>query len=69
MKGDIQSFTGMIDRNCKGTMNIPDIGLKNFEYYEPEYTIIWENQQTGEKWVKGKNFYNLRLFENKDLFR
>ena len=69
MKGDIQSFTGIIDRNCKGTMNIPDIGLKSFQYNETEYTIIWGNQQTGEKWVKGKNFYNLRFFENKDLFR
>ena len=69
MKGDIQSFTGIIDRNCKGTMNIPDIGLKNFQYNETEYTIFWGNQQTGEKWVKGKNFYNLIFFENKDLFR
>ena len=50
-------------------MEIPDIGLKNFQYDETEYTIIWENQQTGEKQVKGKNFYNLRFFESKDLFR
>ena len=50
-------------------MTIPDKGLKNFQYNETEYTIIWENQQTGEKWVKDKNFYNLRIYENKDLFR
>ena len=67
MKGDIQIFPGIIDSNCKGTMDIPDIGLNNFQYDEKEYTIFWKNQQTGKEWVKGKNFYNLRLIENKDL--
>ena len=40
LKGNIQSFTGIIDRNCKGAMKIPDIGLKNFAYGEKEYTIF-----------------------------
>ena len=69
MKGDIQTFTGMIGSNCKGTMNIPYKGIKNFQYDEKEHTVSWDDQQTGEKWVKGKNFYNVGFLENKDLFR
>ena len=69
MKGDTQIFTGIIDSNCRGTMNISDIGMNSFQYDEKEYTIFWKYTTTGEKWVKGKNFYNLRFLENKDLFR
>ena len=69
MKGDTQIFTRIIDSNCKGTMNISDIGMNCFQYDEKEYTFFWKYATTGEKWVKGKNFYKLRFFENKDLFR
>ena len=70
MKGDTQIFTGIIDSNCTGTMNISDIGTNSFQYDEKEYTIFWTDQtKTGEKWVKGKIFYNLEFFENKDLSR
>ena len=66
---DTQIFTGIIDSNCTGTMNISDIGTNSFQYDEKEYTIFWKDQtKTREKWVKGKNFYNLRFFENKYLF-
>ena len=51
-------------------MNISDIGMNSFQYDEKEYTILWKDQtKIGEKWVKGKNFYNLKFFENKDLSR
>ena len=50
-------------------MNISDIGMNSFQYDEKVYTIFWKDQtKSREKWVKGKNFYNLRFFENKDLF-
>ena len=70
MKGDTQIFTGIIDSNCTGKMNISDIGMNSFQYDEKEYTILWKDQtKIGEKWVKGKNFYNLKFFEKKDLSR
>ena len=63
MKGDTHIFTGIIDSNCKGIMNISDIDMNSsFEYDEKEYTIFWKDPQTREKWVKGKNFYNLGFF-------
>ena len=44
-------------------MNISDIDMNSsFEYDEKEYTIFWKDPQTREKWVKGKNFYNLGFF-------
>ena len=66
LKDDILHFRGTIDSSCKGVMAIPDISVNKFQYDQKEYTIFWKDQQTGEKWVKGKNFYNMRFIENKD---
>ena len=64
-----QSFLGIIYSNCTGTMNIPDKGRCSFQYVENNYTIFWKDQLAGQKWKKGKNFYNIRCTQNNDLSR
>ena len=48
-------------------MKFSDERTKSFEYDEEEYKIFWDDRLTGEQWEKGKNFYNLRFIQNKDL--
>ena len=48
-------------------MQFSDERTKSFEYDEEEYKIFWDDRLTGEQWEKGKNFYNLRFIQNKDL--
>ena len=48
-------------------MQFPDERTKAFEYDEEEYKIFWDDRLTGEQWEKGKNFYNLRFIQNKNL--
>ena len=64
---DRQDFTGIVGNNCKGTIKFPDEGIKSFEYDEEEHKFFWDNRLTGEEWQKGKNVYNLRFIQNKNL--
>ena len=69
LKSYKQNFLGIIYSNCTGTINIPDKGRYNFQYDEDNYKTFWKDKPDGQKWKKGKNFYNLRCTQNNDLSR
>ena len=67
LKQDRQDFTGIVDKNCTGTIKFSDESIKSFKYDEEEYKFVWNNRLTGVKWQKGKNVYKMRFIQNKNL--
>ena len=53
------SFTGVIHHDCTGTMSFQGRSTTKIRYYEEKYQLVLGDEETGERWHKGKNLQSL----------
>ena len=55
LKENRTGFTGVIADDCKGIITFQDGSTAKIYYNEEKYQIVLGEEETGERWEKGKN--------------